>query len=248
MELNWNAAAVIAALVFLTNQFWEKRKLSRDLRAGAYARFIGAQSRWWRKAQERDRVWKQLKDEAVEGNRLFPSANELEIKAISRQMGELRDELWEEFSLIQVIAPNKTASSAYTLITALDMDNDAFFYNAEEQEELYRKVPGQDVKKKRSKKRKDRVPNRLGADERTRLLTIFTTNARKDLGRGRLKNLIRYVPRARARRGSISTVKESRPDSALSLENVLDDHRFLYGHSVVVETASEMDGETPRGR
>lgn len=211
--MNFDEAVWVAILTLFVmivtggaTQYWERRKLSRDLRAQAYAGFIETQSRWWRVSRERDQIW----DELSELN--DPDEFDLDapaIKTLSEKLSDIRDELWEKYSLMQVVASPAMVQSAFTMIKALDLHNANFF----QFDENGKKLP------------------RLGEDERASLLAVFTSKARQDLGLRRLGKLHGFDFRSPSSNSLSSVYRQPRGASWVQVETVLEHDQNLYSRT-----------------
>ncbi|WP_311523255.1 hypothetical protein [uncultured Corynebacterium sp.] len=154
-------SATVALVALFSNQKWEARKLSRDLRARAYSSFMSAQSDWHGKLQERDR---NLDKELEQARKIAEDKSDVRrqqyidaeaVKDCSREMSALRSEIWSAYSSIKVVGPKKVVRAAAALVNYLDKQNAEFF-----KEE----------------------PSRDGIDVRAKLLNNFVAAAREDLG------------------------------------------------------------------
>lgn len=141
--LNWlTAAAVVAVASVAINTYWERRKLNRSERSQAYAAFLHAFSRRWRAFGDRDGAKR--------------ADDSLAFDAAESRILDLRDDLYESYTKIQILAPQDVVEAALQCVRLSDQRNKAF---------------------KQPSKHKG-----VGIDARNAVLAEFVRAARDDLG------------------------------------------------------------------
>lgn len=130
---SWITAAAIATLISTLSSgglayYWERRKLNRSERATAYAAFLDSFSKRWGAFADRDRA-------AIAGRRLATdrNADPLEAKQAAYDLDaadtraiDLRDELYEAYTRIQILSPQEVVEAALGLVRLSDQRNRAF--------------------------------------------------------------------------------------------------------------------------
>lgn len=129
----WITAAAVATLISTLSSgglayYWEKRKLNRSERSTAYSSFLDKFSQRWRAFADRDGAEKERRRQAA---KRMPDASAVE-KAIAdvarwdRRANELRDELYEAYTRIQILSPQSVVEAALGLVRLSDDRNRAF--------------------------------------------------------------------------------------------------------------------------
>lgn len=136
------SGAVVTAASIGVNVFWERRRLNRTERAHAYSAFLAAASRQWRAFGDRDGAHKRG-EQAVE-------------EEADKRVRQARDDMYEAYTLLQVLGSQEVVGSALAYIRMADDRN--------------RSTKGVDGKRG------------MGVDERAELLAEFVCFARNDLG------------------------------------------------------------------
>ena len=130
---SWITAAAVATLISTLTSgglayYWERRKLNRSERSAAYAAFLDSFSKRWGAFALRDRAAMIRKRLATRPG-ADPVAAEravTDLESAGNRADELRDELYEAYTRIQILAPQAVVEAALTLVRLSDERNRAF--------------------------------------------------------------------------------------------------------------------------
>ena len=129
----WITAAAVATLISTLSSgglayYWERRKLNRSERSAAYSSFLDKFSQRWRAFADRDGAMKEQRRQAAK-RAPDTSAVEKAIADVDRWdvlANELRDELYEAYTRIQILSPQNVVEAALELVRLSDDRNRAF--------------------------------------------------------------------------------------------------------------------------
>lgn len=129
----WITAAAIATLISTgvtggLAYYWERRKLNRSERSAAYSSFLDKFSQRWRAFADRDGALKEQRRQAA-AQSPDVEATERAIADVARwdlRAVELRDELYEAYTRIQILSPQTVVEAALKLVRISDDRNRAF--------------------------------------------------------------------------------------------------------------------------
>jgi hypothetical protein len=142
-------AVVTTVISIILNFYWERRKLSRGERASAYADFLSVFSKRWRAFIDRDVL------EKATGSRTTA-----EYVAVDERVDTLRDDLYDAYTRIEILAPREVVALALYCLGVSDARN------------RQHTTAGQ--------------TRGVGNDERTEALNSFVAAARRDVGQNEL--------------------------------------------------------------
>lgn len=129
----WIAAAAVATLISTLSSgglayYWERRKLNRSERAAAYAAFLDSFSKRWGAFADRDRaaIWGRRLSTERDGDPGEVKQAAADVDSADKRAVDLRDELYEAYTRIQILSPQEVVEAALGLVRLSDQRNRAF--------------------------------------------------------------------------------------------------------------------------